>query len=219
MAVNQKLKLTRNQLATFLDSFEKIRQFERLLRFTDTNVVSIDELQADVENLTEDVNFLQTAPLLKPNQKSRVGSFYDTTTQIAAASNTAYEITLNTTDISRGVYIGSPTSRIYVIEPSIYDIQFSARLSNTSASDHLAFIWLRINGSDVAHSASRLRVKGTTGELVAAWNWFCNLKSNDYVEIMYSVANVSVQLTALAAVAPVPAIPSVIVTVSNHIES
>ena len=145
----------------------------------------------------------------------RWGAFYDTTTQNAAAINTAYAMTLDTTDAAFGCYRGATTSQVYVTSPAVYDIQFSAQLDNTSGGNHLAFIWLRINGVDVPNSASQVRLKGTDGELVAAWNWYAALKAGDYFQIMWSVNDTAVQLTAQAAAAPVPAIPSVIVTVEE----
>lgn len=218
MATIRKLGLTRDQLASFLDDFEKIKQFEGLFTFTDSTTETLDTLREDIDSLSEDVVGLQCLPPPREPLRSRLGSFYDTTTQTAAAINTAYAITFNTTDLSRGVYIGSPTSRIYVNEPAVYNIQFSAQVDNTSGGDHLAHIWLRLNGVNVSNSAGQVRVKGTTGELVAAWNYFIDLKSNDYIELMWSVSDTAVQLTASGAVAPVPAIPSVILTVFNNIE-
>lgn len=147
------------------------------------------------------------------------GSFYDTTTQTPAAINTAYAITFNTTDLSYGVYIGSPTSRVYVVGDGVYDFQFSAQLDNTSGGSHLIYIWYRINGVDAAYSASQVRLKGTDGELVAAWNFIIKLKAGDYFELMYSATDTSVQILAQAAAAPVPAIPSVILTVTDNIST
>lgn len=164
------------------------------------------------------IEALESAPWPQQyTKRSAYGSFYDTATQTAAAINTAYAMTFNTTDLSFGVTRGSPTSRIYVDTGGIYNIQFSAQLDNTSGGSHLIYIWIRINGVDVANSASQVRLKGTDGELVAAWNFIQSLKANDYFEIMWSVTDTSVQITASGAVAPVPAIPSVILTVTNNI--
>lgn len=147
------------------------------------------------------------------------GSFYDTTTQTAAAINTAYAITFNTTDLTYGVYIGSPTSRVYVVGDGVYNFQFSIQVDNTSGGNHLIYIWYRVNGVDVANSASQVRLKGTDGELVAAWNFIAKLKAGDYFELMYSVSDTAVQIVAQAAAAPVPAIPSVILTVTDNIST
>jgi len=181
--------------------------------------VNVD-LQSQVAQLMTEVQALNSAPVYTPNLRRRsYGSFLDTTTQTAAAINTAYGMTFNTTDLSNGVYIGSPTSRVYVDRGGVYDIQFSAQLDNTSGGSHLIYIWLRVNGTDVPTSASQTRLKGTDGELVAAWNFLYNFNAGDYFELMWSVSDTSVQILAQAAAAPVPAIPSVILTVTDNISA
>lgn len=176
--------------------------------------------QAQVDELTKQVEALALAPPTTPQlARYAYGSFYDTTTQTAAAINTAYAMTFDTTDLSAGVTIGSPTSRIYVDRPNVYNIQFSAQLDNTSGGSHLAYIWLRVNGTDVSNSAGQIRLKGTDGELVSAWNFLYSLNAGDYFELMWAVSDTSVQITASGAVAPVPAIPSVILTVTDNIRA
>ena len=175
-------------------------------------------LQAQVATVANDLQALALTPVQTPPlRQRRYGSFYDTTTQTAALANTAYAMTFNTTDLSAGVYIGSPTSRVYVDRPGVYNIQFSAQLDNTSGGDHLVWIWLRVNGTDVANTASEVRLKGNDAELVAAWNFLYNFKADDYFQLMWAVGNTGVQIKAAAAAAPVPAIPSVILTVTDNI--
>lgn len=239
-------KLTRDQLAKFLPDHESIKVFEQITANSgellpdqieqlalDTGIAqsNSNSALASLQAIAQALDFLTVSPpesrtsddaafLLPPPQpekRKRYGTFYDTTTQVAAAINTAYPITFNTTDLSFGVYRGATTSRIYVDEPGVYNFQFSIQLDNTSGGNHLAYIWCRINGVDVANSASQVRLKGTDGELVAAWNFVLSMKDGDYFELVYSVSDVAVQLVAQAAAAPVPAIPSVILTVTNNI--
>tara|TARA_R110000868_G_scaffold80547_1_gene228844 strand:+ start:4429 stop:5205 length:777 start_codon:yes stop_codon:yes gene_type:complete len=170
--------------------------------------------------LAKQVEALAAAPIYTPQLRDRAyGTFYDTTTQTAAAINTAYGITLNSTGLSNDVYIGSPTSRVYVAKDGVYNLQFSAQLDNTSGGSHLVFLWLRINGADVANSAGQVRLKGTDGELVTSWNYVEQLRAGDYCELMWSVSDTSVQILAQAAAAPVPAIPSVILSVTDNISA
>ena len=232
MSKTTPLKLTRDQLAAFLKDPKSIKQFERLFAAADATQpetiteVSIaagvgqaaaNEALSRVSGLEEKVDYLAAAPAVKPPESRRYGSFYDTTTQTAAAINTAYAMTFNSTDITFGVYLGTPTSRVYVDRSTIYNIQFSAQLDNTSGGIHLAYIWLRVNGVDVPNSAGQLRLKGNDGELVAAWNYLAELANGDYFELMWAVADTSVQLLATAATAFCPAIPSVILTVTDNI--
>ena len=150
-------------------------------------------------------------------KRSRYGSFYDTTTQTATVINTATAITFNTTDLSHGVYIGTPSSRVYVDTEGIYNFQTSMQLDSTVATADEFYLWFRLNGVDVANSASQVRIQGNNAEVFVALNYFFNLKAGDYVELMFSVTNLGVQLLASGAVAPHPGIPSIILTVSNNI--
>ena len=143
------------------------------------------------------------------------GAFHDTTTQTAAAANTAYTMTFNTTDLSSGVALGTPTSRMVVDAPGVYNVQFSAQLDRTAATDGLIWIWLRKNGTNVAASAGEVRIKGNNAQSIAAWNLVLSLAAGDYVELVWAADDTSSRILAAAAAGPVPAIPSVIATVMN----
>lgn len=175
-------------------------------------------LQAQADVMQTALHALQSAPVIQEHIYSpRYGSFYDTTTQTVGAINTAYAITFDTTDLSKGVTIGSPTSRIYVDREGVYNIQFSAQLDNTSGGLHLAYIWLRVNGTDVPYSTGQSRLKGSDGELIAAWNYIYNFAAGDYFELMWAAEDTAVQILATSATAFCPAIPSVILTVTDNI--
>jgi hypothetical protein len=176
-------------------------------------------LQAQLANLATDVQGLAVSPPVTPQLKrARYGSFYDTTTQTGTTINTAKAITFNTTDLSNGVYIGSPTSRIYVDTPGIYNYDMSFQLDKTSGGTGEFYIWFRLNGTNVANSASYIQIQGNDAEIFSSLNYFFDLNAGDYVEIMFSVSDLSVEVAAFPAVAPVPAIPSIILTVANNIE-
>lgn len=147
----------------------------------------------------------------------RYGTFYDTTVQNAAAINTAYAVTFNTTDLSAGVYRGTPTSRIYVDRLGSYNFQFSIQFESTNAASKLIQIWARINGTDVPNSATRITMKGASEAYVAAWNFVLRMNTGDYFELMWSTDSTTVEIHADSAVAPAPAVPSVILTVSCNI--
>jgi hypothetical protein len=176
-------------------------------------------LQAQLANLATDVQGLAVSPPVTPQLKrARYGSFYDTTTQTATTINTAKAITFNTTDLSNGVYLGTPTSRVYVDTAGIYNYDMSFQLDKTSGGTEDFYIWFRLNGVDVANSASYIQIQGNNAEIFSSLNYFFDLKSGDYVEIMFSVSDLSVEVAAFAAAPPVPAIPSIILTVANNIE-
>lgn len=140
------------------------------------------------------------------------GAFHDTTTQTAAATGTAYAVTFNTTDLSNEVSRGSPTSRIVVANAGVYNFQFSLQLDKASGAAGHAYIWARVNGTDVTASASEVAVQGTVAETIAAWNFVLNMNAGDYFQLMWSVDDTNIQIKAVTAASPVPAIPSVILT-------
>lgn len=155
----------------------------------------------------------------------RYGSFYSTTTFTPAATNTAYAITFNNTykradgsDLTYGVTIGTPTSRIYVDNTATYNFQFSAQLHNTAGGTKRVYIWPRVNGVNVDDSATEVTLTGGSNDaIVAAWNFVLNLQLGDYFELIYSTSSLNIQFPYVAASSPVPAIPSVILTVTSSV--
>jgi hypothetical protein len=172
-----------------------------------------------VAALADQLQALAITPPPREYRAPRYGSFYDTTTQTAAVVNTAYPITFNTTDLSLGVTVGSPTSRIYVDRPNVYNVQFSAQLDKTAGGVGLVWIWLRKNGVNVADSAGQIRIQGNNAEILAAWNYVIQLNAGDYIELMWEVDDTSVILLADPASAVHPSVPSVILTVTDNISS
>lgn len=142
------------------------------------------------------------------------GSFYSTQTQTAALINTAYPITYNNTSSRYGIYIDpANTSHIKVTKPAIYNVQFSIQLDKTSGGTGNFWIWPAINGTPVPDSASQIQIQGNNAEIFSAANFFLPLSNGDYFELYFAVNAIDVELTYFPAVAPVPAIPSIILTV------
>jgi hypothetical protein len=145
------------------------------------------------------------------------GTFLDTTTQTQTAINTAKAVTFNTTDISRGVTVGSPTSRIIVSKQGVYNFQFSLQLDKISGGTGIVYIWARINGANVANSGTQIRIQGNDAETVAAWNFVYALNANDYFELMWEVDNTDARIQYFAGTGVHPAIPSALLTVTNNL--
>lgn len=170
-----------------------------------------------IAELAQQVALLSQAPPVEQKKSPRYGTFYDTTTQTAAAINTAYGVTFNSTDLSFGVSIGTPASRIYVDSEGVYNFQFSLQLDKVSGGVGLFYLWARINGVDQANSATQIRIQGNNAESVAAWNFVYKMAAGDYFELMWSVDTVDIEIKAFTAAPPVPDIPSVILSVTNNI--
>lgn len=173
-----------------------------------------------LEALEARLQALEAAPAYTPElRRYAYGAFHDMTTQTAAAINTAYGVTFGAVNLANGVTIGSPASRVYVDRANIFDFQFSLQLNKSSASLGRVFIWARVNGTDVTNSATEVSLSGSNAAVVAAWNFVLDLRANDYFELMWSTDNVDCQIVAVAATAPVPGIPSAILTVTDNIRA
>lgn len=149
--------------------------------------------------------------------KSRLpayGVFIDTTDQ-TFSTNTATAITFNTTVESLKTSRGTPTSRIYVDEGGLYNIQFSLQLVHGAGGHENTSIWLRKNGTDVPDTNTEVAIEGNNSELVAAWNLMLTLAANDYVELMISCTDNDITLEYQAAqTSPTrPVTPSIIFTI------
>lgn len=149
------------------------------------------------------------------------GSFRDTTTQQVDFINTPKAMTFN--QITPGVNGVSASgvavefgSRITVARTGTYNIQFSAQLTKTDSGNDIMDIWLRRNGVDVPISNSEITIT-TSLRQVATSNYIIDLAAGDYVELMYSSADIATRILAIApGTSPTrPAGPSITVAITQ----
>lgn len=154
----------------------------------------------------------------------RYGAFYDTTNQTAAAV-TPTAITFNSTQVSSGIAIGTPTSRITVDTAGLYNIQFSIQFFNTNAAADNVVVWLVVNGSIIASSASWVTVPskhaGGDGQTLMSLNLFYEFTAGQYFQLYWMNTDGHAALEAIpASAAPAyPLSPSIILTVSDNIKA
>lgn len=142
------------------------------------------------------------------------------TTDKTFTANTATQITFDQNDYLNGC-ANDGTDGIAVSYSGIYNYQFSVQLKNTDSQIHSAWIWLRVNGVDVAGTGSKFDVisshGGTPGYIIAACNFYVELNADDTVEMWAAASNTAVTFEAEpASTSPfaMPAIPSVVATLS-----
>ena len=151
----------------------------------------------------------------------KYGAFHDETTQTVAAINTNYEITLSNTDLSSGISLGSPTSRIVFDNSGIYNITFSIQLINESSQIQDANIFLRKNGTNLTQSNSHLSMLekhgSKNGGAIVTVNFLLSLTANDYIELVWNTTstNVKIETIPLIVTPSTPATPSVIITIQQ----
>lgn len=174
---------------------------------------ALAQMQAALSELSGGIGL---DPPRREFRRACYGQFLDTTTQTAAAINTAYSVAFNTTDISSGVYLSG--TQVKVADSGVYNFQISVQLDKTSGGVGRFYIWFAKNGVNIPSSASTIRVQGNDAEVFSALNLFVPMADTDFVELKWAVDDTSVEMVAFAAASPVPAIPSIILTVSNNLE-
>ena len=143
----------------------------------------------------------------------------------SGSANTAYPMKLGTQmDGAEGITIesngsGFPT-RIKAHNTGLYNIQFSAQLTNTANTNITFDVWFTYTGSNIDNSNTQLDVNKSAGQLgrsVAAWNLLTPIQANDYVEIVWSCTAATGQIVYIGTqTTPTrPAIPSVIATITQ----
>ncbi len=141
-------------------------------------------------------------------------------TDLSFTANTATQVTFDQNDFLNGMQ-NDGTDGITVEQSGIYNYQFSVQLKNTDTQIHSAWIWLRVNNVDVDGTGSKFDVisshGGTPGFIIAACNFYVEAEAGDTVEMWAAVSNTAVTFDATAAQTspfPMPAIPSVVATLS-----
>lgn len=161
-----------------------------------------------------------------PVSYASYGSFYDTTTQTAASTTTAYPILINTTAEAIDLSIQNDTSSnptlITFAVAGVYNVQYSIQFTNTDTQIHNVNVWLRKNGTtsadDIAYSNSLYAITskhgGINGQTIAAINYVLSLNAGDYLQLVWQTESTQVYLETIpAGTTPVtPVSPAIILT-------
>lgn len=152
------------------------------------------------------------------------GQFQSQTDQTAAAIDQAYAVTYDQSDFLDGVTLSSG-SRLTVPTEGVYTVTYSLQFKNTTNDVQDIDIWLRKNGTDVPDTNSRFSISarkssGNPSHLIVTTPIMVELAANDYIQVMWHVTDVGVNMehfpavTYSAGVTPaIPATPSAIVQV------
>lgn len=141
-------------------------------------------------------------------------SYYDTTTQTNPVADAVNLFTYNSAVSEFQIARSNPTSKVYVNDTGLYNFQFSAQLDKAGGSASAVYIWPRVNGVNVADSATKIVIDGPNNEIVAAWNFFLVMQAGDYFELAWQSNDTNVVVAAEPASGNIPGIPSIILTVN-----
>lgn len=157
---------------------------------------------------------LLVRPIL--HMRARYGNFTCNADQTAVSADTAYPVVFTDTDISVGVALdGVDASKVVCSRAGLYNFQFSAQIVKSNSSVGYVYIWPRVGGIDIPDSATRVSIAGSGSDIVAAWNFVLPMTAGQEFQLMYAFSATSISLEALPATAFCPAIPSVILSVTQ----
>ena len=144
------------------------------------------------------------------------GTFEERADITFATANTPQVLDLSESEYTVGMSLAS--NRITVSYAGVYDLDVSALFVNTAVQIHEAYIWVRVNGTDVPHSATKLSVVeshgGVDGHMPVAVNHPLELEEDDYIEIVAAVVDTDVFLEyRVAQTSPftMPSVPALMV--------
>jgi hypothetical protein len=144
------------------------------------------------------------------------GTFISTADETIAAANTAYAVTYTATEISNGVTLGTPATRIVASQAGYYHVDVSAQIASSNSSSKDVFIWLEKNGTNLANTTRAISISGSGTYVPFATTYDVSLEANEYIRVMWAASDTTVTLEAFAASAFAPAGPSIIVTVTQQ---
>jgi hypothetical protein len=146
-------------------------------------------------------------------QQEYYGRFAKTISQTATVINTPYPIEFNDTEISNGVVIGTPTSRIVVPQSGFYQFDVSVQVESTS-NKGIVFLWFRKNGIDIPLSSRSTTV--TNGDLFTLnVNLQISLAASDYVEVIWATSAAGILIRANTTPAVGPSVASALLSVGQ----
>lgn len=155
------------------------------------------------------------------NDAAPYGCFTNNTDQVSPSVGATAVVTYDTTEEASGIYLAS-SSRLYVRNYGVYNVQFSLQLVNNANDAQYADVWFRVNNVDVPRSASRFDIParksvGNPSHVVGTVNTLIEMQAGDYVEIAGTTSSTDVSLEHYAAdgTIPRPVIPAAIVTVQH----
>jgi len=194
--------------------------FEGTLNVSGSTILSgstfISNLQngvtADVVTYDTTTGELRKASLAAITSASfDAAEFWSTTTQSGSAGVSG-SITFNNSGSVAGVSVVN-NSQVTLSQAGTYNVQFSAQIE-TSAGADTVHIWFKKNGNNISDSASKVVLANNTAQIMTV-NILDEAVANDYYQLAYQTTNGNATILYEPASGNIPAIPSVILTVTQ----
>ena len=149
------------------------------------------------------------------------GSFYDTAKQAASAVSSATALKFSYNGLLNNISVQPNTSaqptKITVLHAGIYKVYYAVQMIKTDVGVDEASVWIRRNGSAYLNTNTNFNISGSSLKNLLTGNYLVDLGENDYIELYFSVKNISsvVMGTTVQASPSRPATPSVYINLQK----
>jgi len=140
--------------------------------------------------------------------------FYDTTNQTAAAVDTAYAITWDSTAYSNNISIdGTDASKLNFAKSGTYHIVFSATIHSENASAKHIYFFPRIDGVNIDGSTMMHSLDTNNNRKVVTRGGMFQITAGSFLQAMWSTDDTDLDLHGVSGLSFAPDIPSATITI------
>jgi hypothetical protein len=194
-----------------------MKNFITDLAFTDqlTTLASDDTILVRQTSQSKKNTEISVTNFFASNITPHIG-LLDTTSQSIAVAHTPQVITFNTLDFADKI-VQTSSSRFTVLEGGNFIANISAQTELQSGANKLLDIWIKVNGTNLANSNSKIRVANGNDQKRLTISIPFTLNTNDYVELWMSGDDVHLRLlaTGVETTPDRPATPSIFLTIDK----
>jgi len=141
--------------------------------------------------------------------------YYSTAAQAIAVADTGQVVTFNNTYLQSGFTIDAGTSsQITATYSGVYNFQFSAQPTSSSASSKTVYMWISRSGTDLGNTGKQFVLVGSSDVKNMTFNFNLDLQAGQYVALKWSSSSTNTSLSAQVAASPHPGIPSAVVAIN-----
>jgi hypothetical protein len=163
-----------------------------------SNRINLKLNSKDTINLSNRINNISLASPIYD-----YGSFYDTAKQAASATSSATAVKFSYDGLLNNITVmpntsGQPT-KITVLHAGVYSIHYAIQIIKSDVGVDELSVWLRRNGSAYLNTNTNFNISGSGIKNVLTGNYLVDLGSNDYIELYFSVKNISSAVSGTSA--------------------
>lgn len=123
------------------------------------------------------------------------GSFYDTAKQASSGISSATNVKFSYEGLVSNISIQPNTSgqltKITVLHAGVYSVHYAIQIIKPDVGVDEASVWIRRNGSAYINTNTNFTISGSGIKNLLAGNYLVDLGANDYIELYFSVKNIS----------------------------